>query len=617
MIVTDIPTNALYKQPVTTFYYQGSALNNSKDKYFTTYDSQPSVMHDLCLAPNSAQNAKLRRGLVMASQAYNDAYYGLIQVNVMVHDAAATLADFQHNWKQVPGASIACGTGNFGFNTARGRVFAQRQGEFTYSLLHVDLDYGSATVGYKFNRDEFSQVWFSESFYLADFAPVFDVQNGQFFVSDDANPFIWHIRGGYRSLADGNDAQQGSFMFGIIDDGSPIGSYRFYGDNTGGNPYENSYGLYVGPGSGYHFTGKSASFQQKYSIPRGEWGYGPYFVQPWRTGSYNPAEMWFYLLEFDRRGFVTGRIKIYRSSWKQGTYKRYDNPRPDQPLGYWTAIYGRSGLTPDGNPVDPVYGGLMAVDPTTFNFHPDRPRSFEEIPTVIDDDPAYNAGPKSQGGARYPKLNQHGFAYEHDWFNKAHYVGTVGPFANLQMRNPKNTPQAAAQNDSYGYHQGNYGLDQNAATISDFKVMRDRKRRGTLHMVLTTYDRRVFFASSGDDGRTWSRGQQGQGPKGYDDTALNANPQGYYDYARAGAAVNTSYPLIAERTFQDATLMAAEYYVSSDSEVVRRNHRSIDRYENGSRNAMFVVDYANSGVGKSRNNGVVFKNGELVRQAWL
>lgn len=620
MIITNIPTNEAYQKPFSYTGYGNTPsgyqtyVGNSKDKYLPSIDSQSMDVFDICLVPNSIADRKLVHGIVAVVQTYTPgiAYGGTMNAKVMVHRPAGSLAGYAKDWVEVPGTFVSIGTGNFGFNYMQARCFAQRQGEYVYAIMQANADYGEGVIGFKFNRSEFNQVWHQESFYLSDYSPLFDLE-GEFFVSDDANPFIWHVTGSYRTLQDGNNLQQGSFMFGVIEDGSPNGTYVFRGDNYDQDPYSANYGTYTGPGTGYHFTGKAASFRQKYSIPRGEWGHGPYLVDPWKAGFYNPPEMWFYLQEYDRRGLVTGRYKIYRSQWKKGQYKRYDNPRPEAPLSYQTVIAYYTGY--ENGYAIPVPGG-----PAAYNFHPDRGRSFEEMPVTIDDDPKYNLGPHAQGGSRYPKLNQSGYAFEHDWFNQAHYVGTVGPFSGHYMFNPKQTPQAIKQNDSYGYHQGNYGLVSNASTIRDFKVIRDRKRRGVLHLIATDGSS-VWFCSSGDDGRTWSRGTRAQGPHGF----ANVHPEvnGGYGISAYGAPIASDYysgsqRIKAERLFENATLMGMDYGVNGATiDQVMNARLSVDRYAPGQRIGFFVVDYSGTGAGNAHNDGAIFKRGELNRHSWL
>lgn len=612
MIVTNIPTNLHYNIPYTYTGYGNTPsgyqtyVGNSKDKFYYVGTRGSEGVFDLCLVPNSIADRKLVHGVVGVFQQFDPgvSFGGTMNTQVFVHRPAGNLAGYASGWVPVPGASAGIGTGNFGFNTMQGRCFAQRQGEYVYAIMQANADYGEGVVGYKFNRSEFNQVWHAENFYLSDYSPLFDLE-GEFFVSDDANPFIWHVTGSFRSLSNGDDLQQGSFMFGVIEDGSPNGTYVFRGDNYDGNPYSANYGTYTGPGTGYHFTGKAASFRQKYSIPRGQWGHGPFLVDPWKSGYYNPPEMWFYIQEFDRRGLVTGRYKIYRSQWKKGQYKRYDNPRPEAPLGYQTVIAYYTGYE-EGYAI-PVPGG-----PAAYNFHPDRGRSFEEMPVTIDDDPKYNLGPHVQGGSRYPKLNQSGYSFEHDWFNQAHYVGTVGPFSGHYMRNPKNTPQAIKQNNDYGYHATQYGYASNASDITDIKVMRDRKRRGVLHLVATDGNS-VWFCSSGDDGRTWSRGTRAEGPHGF--SYVHPEINGGYG---VHASVGYTRRVIAERLFENATVMGYTHFVSTTNiDVVLNARLSVDRYAPGTRIAMFIVDYSGTGAGNAVNDGAVFKRGELNRQSWL
>jgi hypothetical protein len=611
MIITDIPTNEKYGIPYT--YYTTDNSNHAvyvdgdfTDKYFGGLDNEPGSVMDVCLIPNGIQDSKLRHGVIAVVRTYEQgtSFGGLIYSKVMMHRGGTKLSDYATGWVEVPGTRIGTGTGNFGFIVINSNCFSQRQGEYGYAVMQINQDYGSYNIGYKFSRSEFTQVWYQESFYLADFGPIFDFSDAaDWFVSDDADPFLWHIWGGsHRRLNNGDDTAQGTQVMGFVDDGTPLGSYIYRGDNTGQDPYSSSYGIYLSPGTGFHFTGKTGAFRQKYAIPAGQWGHGPFFVHPWESGSYDPPELWFFIQEYDHRGFVTGRYKIYRSKWKRGVYKRYDNPRPEAPLNFQPVIFDPNSPTA----TSPPPGGAAA-----YNFHSDgRNRTFEELPVTLDDDPAYNLGPHQSGGTRFPKLNPFGYGFDHNWFTQANYVGTVGPFSNLRMFNPKGTAAATEQNRSYGI--GTNGYYNNYNSIIDFKVMRDRKRRGLLHLLAQDDGGNLYSSDSSNDGRTWSRGQQSEGPHGF----YGAHPE-VFSYSQASGQLLPNV-IRAERLFDDATICAINYSVSGPNTAqVRQARLNIDRYASGQRAAFLVADYINTGVGNGNETGAVFKRGELNRQSWV
>lgn len=594
-IITDIPT--------TEAYIEGIPGYNHPYTYGTTLGANG--LRCLDSLPNGFGIPGYGKGIILCYAGNDDGeIWGGPILRVAYHKPTGKIEDYRTGWTVPPEILIAPGAGNFGEGRVAGVVASQRQGEFSYIFGWGGTEYSEGFATWKMSRGEYVQVVDSEGFYLSDFNPSLHVnaENAQFFVSDDDNPFIWHTWGDIQSNGQG-------FVTGFQEDGTTFGTERYIGDQSDEDPFSACYGMYTGPGVGYVFTGKTGAFKNKVLSPPGVYAHGPSFAFPWRCGDYGAPELWFLVTEFDTYGKTTGRYKIYRSTWGKGNYVRYDNPAPTKPLGY---IYGIAHYT------GYEQGYYQPVDPTTFNYHPDRARSFEEIPIQLSDDPAYNLGPNAEGGTMYPKLNPEGYGFELHWYNHAHYVGTIGPFPNGAVYNPLQTPTANAQNSANSAVVNGYSTQSPLNRIY-FRVMRDKKRRGVLHMVLGDYGNHpyvdgisfngIWHATSADDGRTWSRPEQPSPPP----HGTNDRVEGKYRVTRG--VYSPEGTLTAVRTMEDQTLTGGGtfiQYVNIDGTTPNPLPK-----DQGAHVSLVALGVEGIGHGRAEENSVYFKRGELTRLTWL
>lgn len=190
-------------------------------------------------------------------------------------------------------------------------------------------------------------------------------------------------------------------------------------------------------------------YYQNYKKPSKKW-LDPTLVHPWRSGDYGPPEMWWFKPEVTSTGEYTQRVKIYRSEWRPGQY------RDDRGWLTLAPRYVAHETTPDGM-VGEIVPGTVSLDDTSTN---------------VD-----------------------GLAFEHDFHDEEHYVGTVGPFRGAMFAN-----------------RGEDSMFGDGRTI---KVIRDPRRRNRLILGMFQpgsifgqgWDG-AWFAVSPDDGKRWGRTRQ-------------------------------------------------------------------------------------------------------------
>jgi hypothetical protein len=568
LIDTDIPTSDVYLNQAPTYYNSGGvaglpAGNDMQRRYFFGGGSSTAMISMDNVPAGFGINAS-QKGIagIYVSRDYSSG----TTLRMVIHKPIPDVKGFITNWDEIPGVSLYIPPGNANIsNYGAGVVASQRQGQYVYAFMYyarlgVFSDSFSTNV-YKVSRDEYVQsVGIAGGSQALDghntdaTEPIITVNNGgQFFVSDEEQPFIWNISG---SIAFGGTAQMTGFR---DDDSGDIGSYYSQYDGSTGN-------------RNYYYYGQSAAFLQRFALPSDMYGYGPYLVHPWASGSYDPPELWFFITEFDASGFrTTGRFRIYRSRWKKGVYK-----------------------APNG--------------------------------VNLGDDPDYMSGKTS-----FPKLNPRGYGWETDIWDDNHLVGVVGPF-DMTVYNPKKHALATIQNSTV--HNGN-PIGSNQGLPFGFKVVRDHKRYGTLHVIAMdggTYPsngttlNRVWFANSADDGQNWSRMTQIS-------PAISPATQGT---AQGGYTTSGSSPTVSRTGIpQSNGLQASESvtysnYNGSPSPSIVRTHDDVllmgnlSRYttytfadgttppyyaepaDAGGKVALAIIDYTGRGIGSYDKNTVVF-----------
>lgn len=587
ILLTDITTNVYFSEAV-----------NDGTGYRKRYINADDGIWDAVVIPRSFEQTGFIGGLVAGNILSGD-----VSTFSAIHMHQRALAtDYKRGWNYVNESAFGTYRGNFGEGRAEIALAAQREGNGVYLLQHVSTEYAETTRVAALTRPEFVDTIYQKGFYLSDFGPAFRVNyDSDFFVSDDENPFFWAVEGVNTGVAT---------TVGFVADGTDLGVTRMDYDHTDQNPYSALYGVYVSPGSGFHSSGTCSNFRQKYPFPRGVAGYGPFLSFPWRCGTYGAPELFFYVPEYDSNGYTTGRIKIFRSEWKRGAWKRYDNPRPDKPLSYQTQIAYYTGYQ-TGYPVT-VPGG-----PAVYNFHPDRSRSFEEIPYIIDDDPAYNAGPHAPNGTRFPKGNPAGFAFDHRWYKTTNHVGTVGPFP-VPLYNISGTAAAVKQNaELVKRFQDSQGAN-NFFMPKWFKFMRDHKRRGVVHLVAQNQQveygyqglypggglDQVFTCSSGNDGRSWGSIKKIRPyPRGFNDTHFVEN-------------VSACERHTAVHPVDGGILVNLGVHVTYNP-AVNEPYNPAKQEQTGTRGAFMVADYSDGAASNAESNNIYYKRGENTSLSWL
>lgn len=312
LIDTDIPTSDVYLNQQAVYFNSGDLAGGSAGgdltrKYYVHQSATAMVSMDN--VPNSFGVDASQKGIigVFCSQAYD----GSQTLRLAMHKPIPSVKGFTTDWDVIPGVSINIPSGNSNLSfSAAGAVASQRQGQYAYCFMYfarsgIFTDTIQTTV-YKVTRDEYVQVAgvtggqqvLTGSNSTSATLPLLNVANaGQFFVSDEEEPFIWNVSG---SVSLGGQA----LMTGFRD------------DNSGNIGYSLPNGSF---GTAYY--GQAAAYLQAVNLPAGMHGFGPYIVHPWSSGNYAPPELWYFINEFDESGWnTTGRFLVYRARWKKGAY---------------------------------------------------------------------------------------------------------------------------------------------------------------------------------------------------------------------------------------------------------------------------------------------------------
>ena len=176
--------------------------------------------------------------------------------------------------------------------------------------LPIRLDSAGSLTVRRIGPDGVPVTRISESFDTTDetddwrvMIPHLGFHNGsqhQFFVSDDATPFIW------TTFGDVSDNGADCGYFGFADDGSGTFGSMFQNQVTGDRKV----------------TGQLAAYYQTTSLPDGIYAFGPVLVHPWRCGNYGAPELWYFVMH----GFgPKTRFDIYAAKWGRHQYQPVPN----------------------------------------------------------------------------------------------------------------------------------------------------------------------------------------------------------------------------------------------------------------------------------------------------
>ena len=397
--------------------------------------------------------------------------------------------------------------------TTSGVLGAQRRGQYIYGVGGQTTS-GTGAFRYQFvdrfnglygreRRHHDNSVYFEGLGGAASGAPLDSLmyaENNEMFVSDTDPPQIWWL----------SDNSVGR----IIDDGTTWAWHWQSEDQRGFGFGDDSTPYYAT----HRFKFPFWHTWQDYEAP--DHAIKPALVQPWSGGDYDEPEMWWFIPERLKTGEFTKRLNIYRSHWKRNQYRA---DRGWVRLGpRWVAGDPRLGTPP--------YAGIKVGDLV--------------------------AGRTSQSDAT---TNTEGLAFDHDWFNEDHLVGTVGPFRGAKFRAD---PQAYIP-----------------------KVIRDPRRHNKLTMALLTRDSvygdgwdGAWYVHSADDGKTWGRARH-ISPAIKDRDGFNGGPY-------AGT------PSLTLATNGDLIIPA------------------VAAYHGQAHQSLASVNYNHAGVGSPEQLSVVFRRGE-------
>lgn len=296
-------------------------------------------------------------------------------------------------------------------------------------------------------------------------------------------------------------------------------------------------------------------------------------------------------------------------------------PRIVGPWGDFHDFYS----TPDGVREDDVFGPYLVFPWTSFDYEPpvlwwfvkerDKTGSLTQRLGIYEArwKQGERVGPRARTVA-YPgasnavyydsgnasKTNPTGFAFEHDWYDAKHKIGAVGPFPNTKL------------ND--GAFLSGYAPTDKTIQFRSIRVMRDQKRRHTMHIVFESphstpqyddsYDRfnAVFYTTSGDDGKNWTRVRQ-VSPAPHGETRTDAYGTLHDAASPAGGAMS------AVRTSTGFTVGTQMYQLQTRIPPTGVTNHSIP--------ALFVVDGDGVGSGQEENRTYVYQRGEVRRQSWV
>lgn len=581
LIVTDIPTANPYLDQVPDLYSSGAspgiAAGDLSRRFY--YGSVPSVMLCMTNVPNSFGINAHQKGIIGVTSTYG--YTGSTTLRVVMHKPTSGVKDFRTDWDVIPDAEVVIPTNgpNVTYSGAAA-ICAQRQGQYAYVFMYYRrnglLTDTIQTTVYKVTRDEYIQVAGvsggdqvrDSSSTTAATQPVIQADGGQFFVSDEEQPFVWNVSG---TVAGGGTAQ----MTGFRDDGSEnIGSYYTH-FNAATNQLE------------YHYSGQGSAYLQSFKLPDNVYGFGPYIVHPWSSGNYAPPELWYFVQEFDSTGFkATGRFLIYRSRWKRGTYAKPSNVSLDDDSDFMTGNREYPTLNP--------YGYAWETDIFDEHHYVGAVGPFSGVSGV------YN-----------PKNN---------------IVATL----QNQQTGAHGTPIAAPPNYHFGGTVPS-ALPFAFAVIRDKKrygVLHIVALDGGAYPTGSASLNRVWFANSADDGRTWSRMQQINPALSPATEGTAANPLTIGSVLRTGQPTPIGLQRSDALTYSqwNANTVATPSLVRTHDDVLLMGN--LDLYTSysfadgtpppyyaqpadaGSKVALAVIDYTGRGVGSWNPDTPVF-----VRQA--
>lgn len=579
LIVTDIPTADPFINQAADLYSSGispgTTAGDLNRRYY--FNSSPAVMLSMTNVPNSFGIDTSQKGIIGVVATYG--YTGNTTLRVVMHKPVANVRDFATGWDIIPGAALQLPANASGTTfVGAAAVCAQRQGEFAYAFMYsfhgaIFTDSYMTSV-YKITRNEYvqtaatsggGQVLLGQSTTAT--KPVMQVDGGQFFVSDEEQPFIWNVGG---SVAFGGTAM----MTGFRDDDSQNVGYYY---NTFNNTTQRM---------DYFYYGQTSAYLQSFTLPPNVYGYGPYVVHPWSSGNYAPPELWFFTQEFDSTGFTaTGRFLIYRSRWKKGAYVKPPN----------VYLADDSDFMNNRRP-------YPTLNPYGYGWETDIINDQHYVGVI---------GPFNGIGVYNPKNN---------------IVATL----QNQQTGAHGTPIAAPPNYHFGGTVPS-ALPFAFAVIRDKKrygVLHIVALDGGAYPTGSASLNRVWFANSADDGRTWSRMQQINPALSPATEGTAANPLTIGSVLRTGQPTPIGLQRSDALTYSqwNANTVATPSLVRTHDDVLLMGN--LDLYTSysfadgtpppyyaqpadaGSKVALAVIDYTGRGVGSWNPDTPVF-----VRQA--
>lgn len=312
LIITDIPTS--------DEFYAGTSSSSAIDPNRPFAQSNGLYASQfLCLdtTPDGFRYPHHAKGVIGVFSSSTNTSGAGATLRIAVHKPTHNIGDYSTGWAVIDNASITfAGTGPNTSFLGYAAIASQRKGDYSYVLLHnhsaplfsdtVDvLQIYKVTRGEYVERGPISGAGSLNGNALGN--SILNGQIGQFFVSDDEQPFLWNLYGQVSfSYKGGTAATPPIVVTGFRDDGNTSPGWQLPSGTT------------IRTNQMY---GQAGAYYQLYDIPDGQYGVGPYLVFPWADDDYSPPELWFVLVDFDSNGHTTGKFNIYRSKWTRGAYQ--------------------------------------------------------------------------------------------------------------------------------------------------------------------------------------------------------------------------------------------------------------------------------------------------------
>lgn len=279
---------------------------------------------------------------------------------------------------------------------------------------------------------------------------------------------------------------------------------NYAGSHTTGSGYKGATYQYIGPDAcAYNGVNLLKEFPNVYDNGAAAFN----FVKPWSSGSYGAPEIWMLRCDSTDRTY-----SIYRSQYSAGTYNPPSDP-PGTPIAghSWGESYGL--INTETYPLVAPGCGLNGGFVNAYRTLDDPDYKYCQLPS----------GSPSSGTNEFPKYNPKGYAFQKDFQQPANLVSHI----TLPSATPVATDAAwtfSGTGHSFPYPWGRSHIA--------FRVWRG-KHQGVLHMILidsqnssgvltgvtnslgggnpyynavrdNSPNAMVWFATSSDDGATWT-----------------------------------------------------------------------------------------------------------------